>query len=131
MACPHVGDIVAFGLEVVSKNLAHATGDGAHLNAVRHVDTVWDAPFGLLEPLSNKLSGAVDVDLVVKVDVDGRESQRGERTNLLHPGDAAHRRFRRTGDELFNLFRCHPIDFSEDLDQVWADVGERINGQLG
>jgi hypothetical protein len=56
------------------------------------------------------LAREIDVHVVFEVDSDIGQPEQADRTDLLHLGQAGHRRFDREGEQLFDVFGARPGD---------------------
>ncbi len=105
-------------------DLAHRGRDRSHGD----LGPLGDAFAGLDQPLEDELAGEIDVDPVLEDDGDDGEPGLGDRADLIEPGQAAHGRLDRVGDEALDLGRRHARDRGQHLDLDVGDVGEGVDG---
>jgi hypothetical protein len=110
--------------ERVLVDLAHGRGDGSH----RDLRAFGDALPGLDQPLQDELAGEIDVDAVLEDDGHDREPRLRDRADLFEPGQAAHGRFDRIGDEPFDLGRRHARGCGQHFDLDVGHVREGVDG---
>jgi hypothetical protein len=84
---------------------------------------------GLKKALGDKLSGPVDIRLVLKINTNNGQGKGGKGADIFDPRQTKHRRFDRVRYESFNFFRSHAFGFCVDLDERRGRIRKDIYGQ--
>ena len=113
--------------EVVEEHQPHAGRDRSQR---RFAEPFRDLFPGLLEPFVDQLAGEVDIHSVFEVDVDDREAEVRNGTDVLDAGQAVHHRLDGIGDVGFDLLGGQALGDGEYLHQVGGDVGKGIDRKL-
>ena len=100
-------------LDGVPEHLSQTRGVGSHARlAVAFGQTITD----FLQPLVGELAREVDVHVVFEIHGDERQPEQADRADLLHLGQAGHRRLDREGEQLLDVLGGETRRFGVDAD---------------
>ena len=122
-------DKVAFAGLVFQTEIQDNAKPGRYRPHLRVAKSLGDVATRLGKPLTHHLAGEIDIRAVLEIDVYHRQSKIRDRAHVLEFRQTRHCRFDGVGHIAFNLFRCEPLGFGEDLDQRWRHIRKGIDRQ--
>ncbi len=82
-----------------------------------------------METLGDKLSGPVDIRLILKINIDHGEGKGGKGTDIFHSRQSEHRGLDGIGNESLDFLGGHAFGVGVNLDKGRRRVGKNIDGK--
>ena len=113
--------------QIVYENLPEPRGYGAqrgrfiHFGQFRHCRG---------KPFTHKLSGKIDIHIVLEIDVHHSQAEGGGALDLRHTGQAVHGRLNGIGNQTLHLFGGHAMGLGKDGHHNGRYVGKGLHRHL-